>query len=108
MAEWPPFGKELLFRLQYVFFFIMSICIFGRLPLWFLGWDCGSDCASSWSSLTFNFSKKCHSKRTMDSLALSYEKVSSDLYIPSHVYNLLSPFTIADYVKASRFVFYHS
>ena len=29
VAEWPPFGKELLIRLPVCFHFIVSICNFG-------------------------------------------------------------------------------
>ena len=57
VAEWPPFGKELLIRLT-----ICSLCIFTiynlrYFPFWFLGLDLDSDCFSSWPLHTFNFYK---------------------------------------------------
>ena len=52
-AESPPFGKELLIRLLVCFLCIM-LCLL--CPIWFREWDCGSDCATSWSFLTIYYS----------------------------------------------------
>ena len=53
VAEWPPFGKELLPRLTICSLRIMFTCCFRYFPFWFQGQDFGSDCASSWLLLTF-------------------------------------------------------
>ena len=43
-----------MFSLYNVYLFI---CYFGCFAFWFRGWDCCSDCASSWSLLTFLLGK---------------------------------------------------
>ena len=35
VAEWPPFGKELLTRLTMCYFYILAICNFSYFPFWF-------------------------------------------------------------------------
>ena len=35
VAEWPPFGKELLIRLTTCSLFILTICSFSYFPFWF-------------------------------------------------------------------------
>ena len=37
VAEWPPFGKELLTRLTVYSLCIISICSFSYFPIWFEG-----------------------------------------------------------------------
>ena len=53
VAEWPPFGKELLIRLTVSSLCNMSICNFGCFPFWIQGQDFGPDYSSSGSLLTF-------------------------------------------------------
>ena len=53
----PPFGKELLIRLAVCSLCIMSIC--NVFPFWFRRLGCVSDCYSSWSLLTFFYTKFC-------------------------------------------------
>ena len=48
MAEWPPFGKNLLTRLTVCSLCIMSICNFGCFQFWFRGQDFGSNCMRAW------------------------------------------------------------
>ena len=38
VAEWPPFGKSLLTRLNICSLFILTICNFSYFPFWFEGW----------------------------------------------------------------------
>ena len=35
VAEWPPFGKELLTRLTICSLYILPICDFSYFPFWF-------------------------------------------------------------------------
>ena len=37
MAEWPPFGEDLLTRLTVCSLYIMSFCNFSYCPFWFWG-----------------------------------------------------------------------
>ena len=37
VAEWPPFGKELLNRLTICSLCILTICILSYFPFWFWG-----------------------------------------------------------------------
>ena len=41
VAEWPPFGKELLTRLTIYCLPSLTICNFSYFPFWFLGRDLG-------------------------------------------------------------------
>ena len=52
VAEWAPFGKELLTLLTICSHCILTICNFSYFPFWFCGLDLGSDCISSWSLYT--------------------------------------------------------
>ena len=42
VAEWPPFGKELLTRLTICSFCILTICNLSYFPFWVCGLDLGS------------------------------------------------------------------
>ena len=55
VAEWPPFGKELLIRLTVCSLYIMFKYNFGYFPFWFRGQDFDSNCTTFWSLLTFLF-----------------------------------------------------
>ena len=43
VAEWPPFGKEMLTRLTICSLCILTICNFSYFPFWFRGRNLGSD-----------------------------------------------------------------
>ena len=47
VAEWPPFGKQLLTRLTICSLCVLTICNISCFTFWFLGLDLGSDCFSS-------------------------------------------------------------
>ena len=47
VAEWPPFGKELLTRLAICSLCVLTSCGISCFPFWFLGLELGSDCFSS-------------------------------------------------------------
>ena len=49
VAEWPPFGKELLIQLTICPLCLMFICNFGFEDIFF------SDCARFWSLIVFCF-----------------------------------------------------
>ena len=51
VAEWPPFGKELLTRLTECFLYTLPICNATYFHFWFRGKDVGSHCTISWSLL---------------------------------------------------------
>ena len=56
VAEWSPFGKELLTKLiiSSLFNIYMFICKnFTYFPFWFEVKNLGSDCTSSWPLLSF-------------------------------------------------------
>ena len=55
VAEWPPFGKELLTRLAICSLCILTICNFSYSPFWDIGLDLASDCFSTWSLHSFYF-----------------------------------------------------
>ena len=46
VAEWLPFGKELLTRLTICSLCILNMCNVSSFPFWFGGLDLGSDCFS--------------------------------------------------------------
>ena len=52
VAEWPPFGKELLTRLTVCFLYTLPICNVTYFQFWFRGQAVGSHCTISWSLLT--------------------------------------------------------
>ena len=54
-AKLPPFGKELLSRLNVRPDCYLSICNFSYFVFRFLGRDFCSDCIKSWAFLTFHF-----------------------------------------------------
>ena len=55
VAEWPPFGKQLLTQLTIFSLCILTLCSFSYFPFWSLGSDLVSDCFSSRSLHTFLF-----------------------------------------------------
>ena len=57
VAEWPPFGKELLTRLSICCLCILTICIFSYFPFRCKGLHLGSDCFRSWSVHTLTFTR---------------------------------------------------
>ena len=53
VAEWPPYGKELLTRLTVFSVCNLSICNFSYFSFWFRERDFGFNCTDSCSLLTF-------------------------------------------------------
>ena len=47
VAEWPPFGKQLLTRLIICSLCILTMCNITYFPFWLIGLEFGSDCFSS-------------------------------------------------------------
>ena len=47
VAEWPPFGKQLLTRLTICSLCVLAVCDLSYFPFWLWGLDLDSDCFSS-------------------------------------------------------------
>ena len=61
VAEWPPFGKELLTRLTICSLRSWTICNFSYFPFWFGGGggvDLGSDCSVPGHCILVTFSRR--------------------------------------------------
>ena len=69
VAEFTPFGKELLTRLTLCSFCIIYICNLSYFLFWVLGLDLDSDCSRSWSLVTcYYFLEMSHFPPTVHSL----------------------------------------
>ena len=55
VAEWPPYGKQLLLQLPYILVVSFLFFVLIIFPFWFPGQDFGFGCDSSWPLLTFTF-----------------------------------------------------
>ena len=78
VAEWPPFGKELLTRLTICSLCFVTSCYFSYLSFFVLGRDLGSDCSSPWSLHTFTY-KQIH--LTIEILLKGLTKICHDTCI---------------------------
>ena len=59
VADWPPFGKELLLRLTICSLCTLPICNFSHFHFWLCVQDLGSDSSSFWSLRTCYFNNLC-------------------------------------------------